>query len=207
MPERHAEHARYCPHPWHGLSPGGRVPEFVRAFVEITRFDSIKYEIDPVSGYLRVDRPQANSCLPPMIYGFVPQTLCGRGSALEVGKTPEGDGDALDVCILSEHNIDRSQILLDARVIGALLTLDNGEADPKIIGVLEHDLEWGGRKNLEDVHRGLLKRIEHYFRNYKGHTGGENPVEVFDWVGRGRAREIVEASLADYRKTYREDAS
>lgn len=204
MPEAETRHARYCPHPWHGISPGDRVPDFIRAFVEITRFDSIKYEIDPVSGYLRVDRPQANSSLPPMIYGFVPQTLCGRQAALAVGKTSEGDGDALDVCILSEHNINRAEVLLDARVVGALRTLDNGKADPKLVAVLEHDLEWGDREGLEDLHQGMLKRIEHYFRNYKGATGGENPVEVIDWVERSKAREILRASLEDYQAAYGE---
>ena len=102
---------RYCPHPWHGLSPGEDAPEVVRAFVEITRFDAIKYEIEPVSGYLKVDRPQYNSCLPPMVYGFVPRTLSGAEVAGVTGGGSEGDGDALDVCVLSEHQIDRSRVL------------------------------------------------------------------------------------------------
>ena len=52
--------SRWRPHPWHGLDLGGRAP-LVNAYIEITPFDMIKYEIDKVSGYLRVDRPQRTS--------------------------------------------------------------------------------------------------------------------------------------------------
>jgi len=37
------------PHPWHGLPVGPEPPEIVHAFIEITPFDGIKYEVDKVS--------------------------------------------------------------------------------------------------------------------------------------------------------------
>ena len=46
------------PHPWHGLEVGPSPPNLVHAYIEITPFDLVKYEIDKVTGYLRVDRPQ-----------------------------------------------------------------------------------------------------------------------------------------------------
>jgi inorganic pyrophosphatase len=53
-------------------------PALVQAYIEITPFDGVKYEIDKSTGYLRVDRPQRNSSLPPTLYGFIPRTYCGE---------------------------------------------------------------------------------------------------------------------------------
>ncbi|NIP82510.1 MAG: inorganic pyrophosphatase, partial [Gemmatimonadetes bacterium] len=66
------------PHPWHGLSPGPRPPSELHAFIEITPFDLVKYEVDKITGYLRVDRAQRTSSLPPALYGFVPRTFAGE---------------------------------------------------------------------------------------------------------------------------------
>ena len=71
------------PHPWHGLPVGREPPLAVNAYIEITPFDLIKYEVDKESGYLRVDRPQRGSNQAPALYGFIPRTFCGeRVSAL-----------------------------------------------------------------------------------------------------------------------------
>jgi hypothetical protein len=59
------------PYPWHGLPPGPDPPAIVNAYIETTPFDLVKYEIDKVTGYLCVDRPQATSSLPPSLYGFI----------------------------------------------------------------------------------------------------------------------------------------
>ena len=60
---------RYRAHPWHGLPIGDQVPDLVESYIEITPFDAVKYEIDKRTGYLRVDRPQGSSALPPTLYG------------------------------------------------------------------------------------------------------------------------------------------
>lgn len=59
------------PHPWHGLEVGKHPPRLVNAYIEISPFDLIKYEVDKVTGYLRVDRPQRTSSQPPTLYGFI----------------------------------------------------------------------------------------------------------------------------------------
>src|SRR5690606_16716259 len=51
----------YRRHPWHGLPVGKQAPRLVHAFIEITPFDLVKYELDKENGYLRVDRPQRTS--------------------------------------------------------------------------------------------------------------------------------------------------
>ena len=62
-------YSRWRPHPWHGLEPGPEAPRIVSAFIEITPFDLMKYEVDKATGYLRVDRPQRTSSQPPSLYG------------------------------------------------------------------------------------------------------------------------------------------
>ena len=137
------EFHEWRPHPWHGLATGRELPLHVNAYIEITPFDLIKYEVDKASGYLRVDRPQRTSSQPPSLYGFVPRTYCGDKVAALCPGAQRGDGDPLDICVLSERPIARSEIIVPARIVGGLQLLDRGEADDKIIAVLEGDLIWG----------------------------------------------------------------
>ena len=128
----------YRPHPWHGLDAGTSPPDLMNAYIEITPFDLVKYEVDKRSGFLRVDRPQRTSSTPPTLYGFIPKTLCGPRVA-KVGGIQSGDNDPLDICVLSERPIDRVEVILETRVLGGLLMEDNGQADDKIVAVLKDD--------------------------------------------------------------------
>lgn len=187
------------PHPWHGLTPGPDVPARVHAFVEMTPFDTIKYEIDKPTGYLRVDRPQRNSALLPALYGFIPQTYCAeRVTALTNGKAERGDGDPLDICILSERLVNRAEVLMTVRVVGGLRLIDHGEADDKIIAVLEKDLIWGNVEDLSDLPPILVERLEHYFLTYKWEPSKPNDMVIDTVYGRDEAYRVIEAALADY---------
>src|SRR5262245_58800648 len=112
----------YRPHPWHGVDPGPRFPELVTAYVEIVPADGVKYEIDKRTGLLRVDLPQRFSVRCPTLYGFVPRTYAGDAvAAVEFPGAPtvdRGDGDPLDICVLTDRDIPRGDILLEARPIG-----------------------------------------------------------------------------------------
>ena len=186
----------YRPHPWHGVSMGERAPEIVTAYIEITPYSTVKYEVDKESGFLKVDRPQRMNALPPTLYGFVPRTYCGRGVAALAG-TERGDGDPLDICVLSERPIDRADIILSARVVGGLLMIDAGEADDKLVAVLEGDAVWGEVRELGELPAALVARLRHYFETYKLEPGS-NPVRITDAYGRDRAWQVLEAAAADY---------
>ena len=189
---------RWRPHPWHGLEPGPKPPEIVHAYIEITPFDLVKYEVDKVTGYLRVDRPQRTSSQPPALYGFVPRTYCGgRVGAMAAG-AERGDGDPLDICVLSERPIARAEVILNARVVGGLRMVDHGEADDKIIAVLENDNIWGRSRDLDDVPPVLVERLRHYFGTYKLIPGEESKISIEKVYGREEAETVVRASLADY---------
>src|ERR1043165_8278499 len=159
-------------HPWHGVSPGKDAPELVSAYIEIVPTDVVKYELDKASGHLRVDRPQRFSSMCPTLYGFIPQTLCGPRvaelCAIKIGNSDiEGDGDPMDICVLSEKSFAQGSFFLNAKPIGGLRMIDGHEADDKIIAVLESDLAYGEIKHLAQSPRAMGDRLKHYFLTNK----------------------------------------
>jgi inorganic pyrophosphatase len=191
--------SEWRPHPWHGLSIGRKPPVCVNAYVELTPFDLMKYEVDKVSGYLRVDRPQRGSSQAPALYGFIPRTYCGEQVRRLCPGARSGDGDPLDICVLSERPIARSEIIVPARVVGGLQLLDGDEADDKIVGVLENDLVWGGAQDVGDLPQILIERLRHYFTTYKLVPGERPQLVVRETYGRDHAVRVVEAAVQDYR--------
>lgn len=195
-------------HPWHGISPGERAPQAVTSFIEIVPTDVVKYELDKGSGHLRIDRPQRYSSMCPTLYGFVPQTYCGDSAAKRcmdrTGRTGiKGDGDPLDICVLSERPVVHGDFLLSAKPIGGLRMIDHDEADDKVIAVLENDLAYGGLNELSECPPGLLERLEHYFLSYKQlPTEPKRKVEIAERYDRAEAQAVVEACMEDYRNTY-----
>lgn len=189
-------------HPWHGLDTGPEPPSIVTAYIEITPFDVIKYELDKVSGLLKVDRPQQSSSSPPTLYGLIPRTYCGSGVAALSSAAASADGDPLDICVFSERPISNSDIIMNARVIGGLRMIDEGEADDKIVAVLANDPIYADTHDLSDLPRLLVQRLEHYFLTYKQIPGRSIEVSIEEQYGRGDAHRVIEAAMADYRDEF-----
>jgi inorganic pyrophosphatase len=188
----------FRPHPWHGLEVGPNPPDKVNAFIEITPFDLMKYEVDKVSGYLHVDRPQRFSAQHPALYGFIPRTYCGERVRRLAVTAKRGDGDPLDICVLSERAITRNEIIIRCRVIGGLQMIDRGEADDKIISVLENDHVWGEARDIRDVPGVLVERLQHYFLTYKLAPGQRPQARITRIYGRIHAHKVVRAAMTDY---------
>jgi inorganic pyrophosphatase len=189
---------RWRPHPWHGLEPGPDLPDIVHAYIEITPFDLVKYEIDKTTGYLRVDRPQRSSSLPPVLYGFIPRTFCGQRVHALCPKSERGDGDPLDICVVSERPINRSDVILSARVVGGVQMIDGGEADDKIIAVLKSDNIWGDADSISKLPETLVERLRHYFLTYKMVPGMALQVSIETIYDAAHAKEVVAAAIEDY---------
>ena len=190
--------SQWRPHPWHGLSAGREPPLFLNAYIEITPFDHIKYEVDKASGYLRVDRPQRGSSQTPSLYGFVPQTYCGERVRALCPAAARGDGDPLDICVISERPIDHSEIIVPVRVVGGLQLIDRGEADDKIVAVLENDLIYGNADDIVDLPAILVERLTHYFSTYKLVSGQQPPITIQRTYGREHAVLVIRAAIDDY---------
>ena len=192
------EFYRWRPHPWHGLSVGPHPPELVHAYIEITTFDLVKYEVDKSTGYLRVDRPQRSSSVPPVLYGFIPRTYCWTQVGALSEKAELGDGDPLDVCVISERPITRPEVILNARVVGGIHMIDHGEADDKIIAILENDSFWSEVHDISELPAALVERMRHYFGTYKMIPGQPLEVSIEGVYDSRWARRVVEAAIADY---------
>ena len=198
----------FKPHPWHGVEIGAEAPHQVTVFVEIVPSDTVKYEIDKPSGHLKVDRPQKYSNVCPSLYGFIPQTYCGeRVAAMSQAKTGlptvRGDGDPLDICVLSEKLFSHGDVLLQAIPIGGLRLIDHDEADDKIVAVLKGDVSYGQVHELADLPTPLIDRLEHYFLTYKQAPGtAADDIRVTHVYGREEALEVIERSREDYRELY-----
>jgi inorganic pyrophosphatase len=194
-------------HPWHGVPPGD--PEgMVTAFVEIVPSDAVKYELDKPSGHLRIDRPQRFSSLPPTLYGFIPQTYCGDTVARRAEERCaraglKGDGDPLDICVLTEKGFSAGNFLARVRPVGGLRMLDANEADDKVIAVLEGDLAYGEVTELSQLPRPVVDRLVHYFGSYKNlPTDSARRVEIAEVYDAAEAREVIRRSVVDYRDRF-----
>ncbi len=194
------EFNRWRRHPWHGLQahPDPDRHDLVRTYIEITPSDVVKYEIDKQSGFLMVDRPQRTTSSPPALYGFIPQTYCGDRVAALCEDADMADGDPLDICVYSERMITRADILLNARILGGIQMIDGGEADDKIIAILDGDNIWGDVQDITDLPKVKIERLQHYFSTYKMVPGKNIDIKVDFVYGRDRAIEVVEAAMADY---------
>lgn len=190
-------------HPWHGIPLNDTSPAEVTVFIEIVPSDTVKYEVDKETGYLKIDRPQQYSNVVPANYGFIPRTYCGDGVAnmarVKSGKTIlDGDNDPLDILVLSEHHIPRGDIILKATPIGGFCLIDGGEADDKIIAVLKGDKVFEQYKEISELPKGILERFEHYFLTYKSLPDEPNVCEIAYSYGREESHRVINTAINDY---------
>jgi inorganic pyrophosphatase len=198
---------RYKSHPWHGLDIGPDAPEIITCYIEMVPVDTVKYEVDKVSGYLKIDRPQKYSNQVPCLYGFIPQTFSGEqvskfGSDEQEGI--KGDGDPIDICVLTEKEISHGDILVRARPIGSFRMIDNKQADDKIIAVLHNDAVYGDYKDISDVPPKVLDRLKHYFLTYKDLPGEERDCYITEVRGIEDTHTLIKLSIEDYHKRFAE---
>jgi inorganic pyrophosphatase len=169
-------------HPWHAVKVGKSVPSIVTAIIEIPRGSKNKYEICKDSGLLVLDRVLSSSVFYPTNYGFIPQTYCE-------------DGDALDILVLGQDPVPPLS-MMNVRVVGGMKMIDGGEEDDKILAVHADDPHFKHIDDLSQVNPHLVKEIEQFFRSYKALE--KKTVELKGWVGRSEAEAIVLKSIEMY---------
>ena len=198
----------YRAHPWHGISIGKESPDTINAYIEILPTDTVKYELDKVTGLLRIDRPQRFSNVCPELYGFVPQTYCGEQVSefcrMKTGRADiVGDGDPLDICVLTEKHIAHVNIYMRALPIGGLRMLDGDEADDKIIAILDGDPSYGYWQDISQCPSMLVERLRHYFLTYKQSPDAiQKACEITHVYGAEEAKEVIRRSHVDYLEKY-----
>ena len=188
---------------------GEEAPEVLTAFIEMVPTDTVKYELDKVCGYIKIDRPQKYSNVVPALYGFIPQSYCGDSVAEYAMQQSQrsgikGDCDPLDICVLTERTIAHGDIIASVRPIGGFRMFDGDEADDKIIAVLKHDATYNVYNEIDELPHIIVDRLKHYFLTYKDMPGeeGMRKVDISQVYGREEAYEVIRRSLEDYKKHF-----
>ena len=150
----------------------------VTVVVEIPRGGRAKFEIDPDTGTVWLDRVLSTSTQYPAEYGFIRETA-------------SGDGDPLDAVVLvEERTVPGCHVR--ARPIGVLAMTDEAGPDSKVLCVALGDPSMGNYTDIDDVSPHLLDEIEHFFRVYK-QLEPDKAVAVGDWRGAAAAEHLIRA--------------
>lgn len=168
--------------PWHSVSYGNKAPDVVNAIIEIPRNSRAKYELDKETGLLKLDRVLYSSTYYPANYGFIPKTYCD-------------DNDPLDILVLSQIEM-QPLCLVEAKVIGVMRMLDQGEADDKIIAVSAHDMSVNYINDIEELPPHFVKELRHFFEEYKRLEDKVVKIEAFQ--GARLAKKIIGHAINDY---------
>jgi inorganic pyrophosphatase len=171
----------------HDITPGKNAPEEITVIVEINKGSKNKYELDKESGLIKLDRVMHTSQDYPFDYGFVPQTHWH-------------DGDPLDVVLLTTYPLIPG-ILLDARPVGVMDMIDNGESDAKIIAVPSNDPRFKNVKDLSDVNVHTIEEIKHFFETYKQIQKKEVTIPTIRDAA--AAKEVIKESIALYKTEFK----
>jgi inorganic pyrophosphatase len=154
--------------------------DVVTVVVEIPKGSRNKYEYDPETGTIVLDRMLFTSMQYPADYGFIEGTLAG-------------DGDTLDALVfVGESTFPGCRI--KARPIGLFRMRDEKGPDEKILCVPLKDPMWSQVRELGDMNPNLLNEIEHFFAVYKDLEG--HKVAIGGFGDRDEALEVVAAARA-----------
>ena len=160
-----------------------KIPDEFNVIIEIPMNDNpVKYELDKESGAIFVDRFMQVSMFYPCNYGFIPNTL-------------SGDGDPVDVLVLSNYPIIPSAIV-KCRPIGVLMMEDESGLDEKIIAVpvSKVDISFDNIRNITDVADIVKNRIKHFFEHYKD-MDKDKWVKVLEWGDIEIAKKLIEEGV------------
>src|SRR5438445_5166344 len=161
---------------------GERIVDHYEEGIEIPQGAKVKYELDKVTGLLRVDRILHSAVHYPANYGLLPQTYCE-------------DGDALDALVLGQEEVT-PLCTLRARAIGVMTMTDDKGRDDKIIAVHVDDPEYEHYHDISELPPHRLKELERFFLDYKALEN--KVVNVEDLRGRPHAEETVREAARLY---------
>lgn len=174
-------------HPWHGAHFGSKAPEFVNAIIEIPQGSRSKYEVDKETGLLKLDRVIYSSFHYPVNYGFIPQTL-GQ------------DNDPLDILVICSQSI-QSLCLVEAKIIGNMQMIDQGQVDDKIIAVAAKDPSVNHIKNVDELPPHFIAELKNYFEQYK--VLENKKVEIDNFQDKLTAMKIIIDAIDFYKEYFK----
>ena len=166
------------------LAPGDYEHGKLNVVIEIPTGSNHKIEWDREHACFMLDRVEPMAFAKPCNYGFIPQTL-------------DEDGDELDVLMITDQPLTTG-IWMEAKILGVMKFVDDGEVDDKIICVPADDRNNGDAyQKLEDLPKRVLDQIEFHFNHYKDlKKPGTTKVKSFE--GLAAAKKVIAASIQRY---------
>lgn len=156
----------------------------VEALIEIPLHSKNKYEIDPTTGKIKLDRVLYASMVYPTEYGSVENTLAP-------------DGDPLDILVVCD-NPSFTGCYVPARVLGYLEMTDGGKPDYKLISVVDCDPRYSNYRELNELPDFILREIRNFFENYKVLQGID--VTTGDYHDKEDAIKIIDECKERYKR-------
>lgn len=178
--------SQYTKNPWHYVSYGEKAPKVVNAIIEIPAESKAKYELDKESGLLKLDRVLYSAVHYPANYGFIPQSYCD-------------DNDPLDILVFCTVAV-QPLCMMEAKVLGVMHMLDQGEGDDKIIAVANGDPALNHFNDISQLPEHLLQQIHRFFEDYKKLEKKE--VKVGEFENNEKAYKVVEDSIKMYKDKF-----
>ena len=167
------------------IPPGTGEAAVVNVIVEIPKGRRSKFEVDKVTGLIKLDRYLYSSAVYPGDYGFIPQTLAE-------------DHDPLDALVMVNEPTF-SGCLIEARVVGIFRMKDRGQNDFKILGVPNKDPLFEDIRKLSDVPKHFLREVEFFFTTYKQLEGVT--IEPMGWASNEEGTAEVRGSVERFRSS------
>ena len=168
--------------PWHLVSPGDKLPEFVNSIIEIPKGSKGKYELDKKSGLLKLDRVLFSAVHYPANYGFIPQTFCE-------------DNDPLDILVICSIDVD-PLCIIETKVLGVMHMVDEEMKDDIIIGVAKNDVAVNYINDLNELPPHTMVELQRFFEDYKKLE--KKQVSVKNFLGKKEAYQIINESIDLY---------
>jgi len=165
------------------IPPGTGEAAVVNVIVEIPKGKRNKFEVDKVTGLIKLDRYLYSSAVYPGDYGFIPQTLAE-------------DHDPLDALVMVNEPTF-SGCLIEARVVGIFRMRDKGQNDFKVLAVPHKDPLFSHIKKLADVPAHFVREVEFFFTTYKQLEGVT--IEALGWASSEEGTAEVRSSVERFR--------
>ena len=166
--------------PWHDIPLKASGSGLYNVVIEIPMYSTAKMEMmknvkgNPIMQDIKDGAPRYYSYGVPFFnYGYLPQTWEDKDHK-DKDSGAKGDGDPIDVIELGSAGPLAMGSVVQAKVLGSLELIDEGETDHKLIMLRSTDPHFSQVNTIEDLdqfHPGVLGKLLDWLKNYKTSDG------------------------------------